>query len=84
MASAMVLSVVNRTPATGGLEVTYEVAFVRDNATLDIDQITVTLAPADTTNNLVTKLGAAVRDRAIALGYSVPSNGVILPSYAKG
>lgn len=84
MASAMVLEITEYVPASTGLDVTYRVVFVRDNLTLDIDQITVLLGSGDTTNTLISKLSTAVRNRATALGYSLAPNAIILPAFSKG
>ncbi len=84
MASAMVVGVGGYQPTPTGIDVTYDVVFVRDNGTLDIDQVTLGMLAGDTANTISGKLATAVRNRATALGYAVPSNGVILPAFAKG
>lgn len=84
MASGMVLEVTGREPAPNGLNVTFRVVFVRDDVTPDVDEVTILMGPADTTNTLTSRLATAVRNRATALGYSIPANGLILPAFAKG
>ncbi len=84
MASAMVIGIAEYAPSALGLDVTYQVAFVRDNGTLDLDNVVVGMLAGDTTNTLASKLATAVRARATVLGYTIPSNGVILPAFGKG
>ena len=85
MASSVVVYATSAEAApTGGINITYMVAFAKDNNTTDVDLVTVNIAPGDTPNAINSKIATGVRDRAAALGYAIPANGISIPSYSKG
>ncbi len=86
MATALVTGLAsNVVPAvSGGLELSYSVAFGLDNGTVDISTVTVIVAAGDSGTVINGKLSAAVSSLASSLGYTVARNGITLPTYSKG
>lgn len=83
-ASVVVLPLDAQPGPTGGLNITYSVAFAKDNGALDMDLVTVELNPGDSPNTINGKISTAVRARASALNLAIPANGIAIPAYTKG
>ncbi len=83
--TALVTGVISQQPAaSGGLEVSYNVAFGLDGGAVDISTVTVVLAAGDTGNVINSKLSTAVSNLATSLGYTIAKTAITTPTYSKG
>ncbi len=87
MATAIVFPPVagNAVAAATGLDLTFDVAFGLDSGAVDMDVVTINVAPGDTASTLMTRLSSGVSKRATERGYSVAKSAItILSAFSKG
>ncbi len=69
----------------GSIDLTFDVAFSLDAGFIDMDLVTVNVAPGDTAATLMSRVSAAVSGRATQRGYTVTKSAItILSSFSKG